>query len=139
MSYKDKLTKLKTSLEKEKSDGLVTLAKAFAFAFVAFTFLAGLIFTVIPLARNIYMHFVWHVIEPINNWVATEPVTGTAILFLFKVAAVCLFLFTIRKHLMFIPLWIASQLEKLDGKPKKKPTRKPTTTKPKDVLKAPPT
>ena len=119
MSYSEKLKALKASLQKDKPDMLLSFGSAMLVAFFAFTFLAGLVFTVIPLLRNMWMHILWHFIEPINRWVAAEPVTGGAIMFLFKAAGVVLLLWLFRKWLMFIPYWIMAQFES----PKKKPTK----------------
>ena len=136
MSYQEKLKKLKESLAKNKPDMLITFGHGLFIAFLAFTFLSGLFFTVIPLLRNVYMHIIWHIIEPINRWVQAEPVTGNAIMFILKAAGVVFLIWLFRKWIMLIPLWIASQFESLDKK--KKPIRKSIAKPTQEKLKAPP-
>lgn len=127
-NYQDKLNKLRAELASDKRpDMLIAFAKALGIAFFSFTFLAGLIFTVIPLMRNVYLHFIWHFVEPINRWVAAEPVTGSAIMFLFQVAGAVIVIWLLRSYLMFIPTYIMASVEKNNkNKPKKVVKKKPT-------------
>lgn len=129
--YKEKLVDLQKTLEKNRPDMLLSLLKATFAALCVFTFLAGFVFTVIPLARNIWNHIMLHIVAPINLWVAEEPVFGGHMIFVFQAAATIMFIWLIRHYIMLLVVYVLSLFEK------RTPTSKKLTKKP--VAKAAPT
>lgn len=115
-SQKNKLTDFQVRLSQKKSDSLVTVSKALLFAFVVFTFLSGLVFTVIPLANNVINHIQWHIIDPVNRWIAAEPATGGALLLLFQITGTMIVLYMVRDYVRLLWLIISTLVGKLKKK-----------------------
>lgn len=125
--YGQKLKELRSKVDKNRPDMLLLLGKSLLAAFVIFTFLSGLVFTVIPLARNISEHVQTNIIQPINAWIAAEPVFGNHMMFVFQAAGTIMFLYFIRDYIALFFVWIMHLFEKKDPKAKK-PRSIPTKT-----------
>lgn len=102
--YKEKLDELHVNLQKNRPDMLFALIKAAIAGMIIFTFLAGFIFTVIPLSINVYNHIELHLIAPMNEWFAEEPIFGHHMLLVIQVACVLVFLFFIKGYVQY--LWV---------------------------------
>lgn len=130
--YRQKLADIQVSLERERPDMLVSLLKALFISLAIFTFLSGLIFTVIPLTINIWGHIMLHIVQPINAWIAEEPVFGRSMIFVLEFASTLMFLWFIRKYVILLWMMVLAFFEKKPPTPapKKtatKPARKPAT------------
>jgi len=123
--YKEKLVDLQKTLEKNRPDMLLSLLKAIIAALCVFTFLAGFVFTVIPLARNIWNHVQLHIIAPVNLWIAEEPVFGGHMIFVFQAAATIMFIWLIRHYIMLLGVYIMSLFEERPASAKKAAAKKP--------------
>lgn len=111
-TYSQKYLAAQQMLSKtHRPGGLVTLGKALFFAFVVFTFLAGIIFTVIPLIRTCVEYLNMAVWIPLNNWIVQEPVTGPATMFLFYASGAMLVLYVLRDYFQIGYFWAMSQFE----------------------------
>lgn len=125
--YKEKLVEVQRTLEKNRPDMFISLLKAIFAALAVFTFLSGFVFTVIPLARNVYNHVMTHIVQPINLWIAEEPVFGMHMIFVFQAAATIMFLWSIRNYIKLFYFYVLSLFEKKPPAPKKtaaQPTKK---------------
>lgn len=91
---------------------LLSIIKAIGAAIFVFTFLSGFVFTVIPLSRNMWHHFMLHIVAPINAWIAEEPVFGNHMIFVFQAAATIMFLWLIRHYIMLFFVYIMTLFEK---------------------------
>lgn len=88
----------------KKQDTAVIVLKYLAGAAGVFTFLAGIVFTVIPLIKNISYHIELHVLEPLHEWMLAQPTTGSALVFLFyaTVASIVLYILRDLLYLLFL-------------------------------------
>ena len=111
--YKKKLSELQPkTAETPRQDLLITVGKMFGGALLVFTFLSGVIFTVIPLARNISLHFQTHILEPIVRWMAAEPTTGNSLMFLIYATISAVILYILRDKIQILFLWILASGER---------------------------
>jgi len=111
--YKKKLSELQPkTADSPRQDLLITVGKLFGGAILVFTFLSGVIFTVIPLARNISLHFQTHILEPIVRWMAAEPTTGNSLMFLIYATISAVILYILRDKIQILFLWILASGER---------------------------
>jgi hypothetical protein len=103
---------LRTRLAHERPDPLAALGRALVLGFVVFTFMAGLIFTVLPMAGMIWRHIVAHMIEPIARWIAAEPVFGQQFTMVAQISALAVLLYLLRNWLMLALTFVAAQAVK---------------------------
>lgn len=111
--YQKKLAELRPkSDESPRQDLLITVGKILGGAILVFTFLSGVIFTVIPLARNISVHFQTHIMEPIVRWMAAEPTTGNSLMFLIYATISAVIIYILREKIQILGLWILASGER---------------------------
>lgn len=110
--YQQKVAELSTTAEPVKQDLLLTFGKLFGGAIIIFTFLSGVIFTVIPLLRNISVHFHTHIMEPIQRWMEAEPTTGNSLMFLLYATTSVVVLYLMRNKIQILFLFLLAQFEK---------------------------
>lgn len=110
--YRKKLEQTAPATEEPKQDLLLTLLKLIGGAILIFTFLSGVIFTLIPLLRNIAVHMQTHIVEPIQRWMAAEPTTGHSLMFLLYATISVVILYIMREKIQILFLWLLSLLER---------------------------
>lgn len=110
--YVSKVAELEVPVEKPREDLLIKTGKLILGALCVFTFLAGLIFTDIPLLRNIITHFNTHIIIPVEQWMAADPRTGRALEFLIYATIASIILYATRMRLYVLGLWCLANIEK---------------------------
>lgn len=131
--YKTQLTQLRQKLDKSRPDMLISIGKSLFLAFLVFTTLSGFVFTVLPLVMNMWRHTQIHIIAPINQWIAEEPVFGNHMIFVIQLAATAMFLWLIRHWILFLWLWFLTLFEGDKTKTKQPSTNKSKVTPPKTV------
>lgn len=103
---------LSTRLSQERPDLLAALGRALALGFVVFTFLAGLIFTVLPMAGMVWRHMLNHIVDPVARWIAAEPVFGQQFTLVVQISALAVLLYLLRNWLMLAFTFVAAEAVK---------------------------
>lgn len=98
----------------EDNKPLWALAKGLFLAFIAFNLLMGFLLGTVPLARNIYFHFIFHVWNPVNTWFTEMGWEGQVTLFALNAAATLAVLYITRSYLALIVRGATMKL--VDGK-----------------------
>lgn len=110
--YRKKLEQTAPPTEEPKQDLLLTFLKLLGGAILIFTFLSGVIFTLIPLLRNMALHMQTHIVEPIQRWMAAEPTTGHSLMFLLYATISVVIIYIMREKIQILFLWILSLFER---------------------------
>ena len=116
------------NLRQNRSDMLISFARGLFFAFIVFTFLAGIIFTVIPLIRSVSDYLTLVIAIPIGEWVRQEPVTGPMTMFLFYASGAMLVFYILRNHFHLVWLWLVMKWHQLNKTWISIPGKKKTST-----------
>jgi hypothetical protein len=111
-----KLYSVADQLDKNRPDMLISLIRGIVFSFVVFTFLAGIIFTVIPLISSISSYLTLVIAIPVTEWVEKEPVTGPMTMFLFYASGAMLVFYIMRNHFHLLFLWFILKFEQLNNR-----------------------
>lgn len=109
--YKQRLHELAKNTTPRKEDMLLMALKIVGAALLVFTFFSGLIFTVIPLMRNMWNHIELNIVQPINSWMLAEPTTGHSMVFLVNLTVFIIILFFARVKLFHLGFWLLTKLE----------------------------
>lgn len=104
----------------------LALARAGLLFVLAFTFLSGVVFTVVPLALMAADHLARHIAAPLARWLAAEPVMGFQLTVLFQVCLAIAAAWLVRHYLLLAATFAASRasaLVKLAARVRRKPAR----------------
>lgn len=111
-TFKLMLRRARDRMADDRPDMLLALGRAAGVAFLAFTFLSGLVFTVWPITVSIF-HYLVELNRSVNAWLWQEPTFGLALATVLNLSGTVLVLYLVRRWLALALLWAIALGESL--------------------------
>lgn len=125
---RDRLRELQVRLAADKPTPLATLGRVLFIGFMVFTWMAGLVYVVWPLARQVAVHVQVHIIEAVQRWIWAEPVYGGMFAAVANLTLLVMLVYLLRHWLLLAVLLVGDRIAALRPK-RQRPhvARKPGT------------